>query len=106
MVDKQYKDKIKTLEELQSIIGPRPRADSVIMCHGAFDIVHPGHIRHLMYAKDKADVLIASVTGDDHITKANFRPFVPDTLRAVGLAALEMVDYVLIDLEPPMAFDR
>ena len=99
-MDKQYKDKIKTLEELQQIIGPRPRKQSVIMCHGAFDIVHPGHIRHLMYAKDKADILIASVTGDDHITKANFRPFVPDSLRAMSLAALEMVDFVIIDLNP------
>jgi rfaE bifunctional protein kinase chain/domain len=99
-VDKQYKDKIKTLEELQQIIGPRPRKQSVIMCHGAFDIVHPGHIRHLMYAKDKADILIASVTGDDYITKANFRPFVPDSLRAMSLAALEMVDFVIIDLNP------
>ena len=97
MVDSQYKEKIKTLEELKQIVGPRPRSASVIMCHGAFDIVHPGHIRHLMYAKDKADILIASVTGDDHITKANFRPFVPDTLRAMSLAAMEMVDFVLID---------
>ena len=97
MVDSQYKEKIKTLEELKQIVRPRPRSASVIMCHGAFDIVHPGHIRHLMYAKDKADILIASVTGDDHITKANFRPFVPDTLRAMSLAAMEMVDFVLID---------
>lgn len=99
-MNKQYKDKIKTLDELRAIVGPRPRAKTVIMCHGAFDIVHPGHIRHLMYAKDKADVLVASVTADDHITKANFRPFVPDTLRAVSLAALEMVDYVVIDHNP------
>ena len=97
MVDSQYKEKIKTLEELKQIVGPRARSASVIMCDGAFEIVHPGHIRHLMYAKDKADILIASVTGDDHITKANFRPFVPDTLRAMSLAAMEMVDFVLID---------
>ncbi len=24
------------------------------MCHGVFDVVHPGHLRHLLYAKDKA----------------------------------------------------
>lgn len=95
-----YNGKIKTLDELREAIGPRPRAKKVIMCHGAFDIVHPGHIRHLMYAKDRADFLIASLTGDDHITKANFRPFVPDRMRAMSLAALEMVDYVLIDHNP------
>src|SRR5262245_44019397 len=67
------------------------------MCHGTFDIVHPGHIRHLLYAKSKGDVLVASLTGDEHIIKANFRPFVPQELRAFNLAALEMVNYVVID---------
>ncbi len=67
------------------------------MCHGMFDIVHPGHLRHLMYAKDKADLLIASLTADVHATKADFRPYVPQDLRAANLAALEMVDFVIID---------
>ena len=92
-----FRRKIKTSEELRAIIGPRPRKKSVIMCHGTFDIVHPGHVRHLMYAKEKADILIASLTCDVHITKANFRPFIPEQLRAMNLAALEMVDYVIID---------
>ena len=42
------------------------------MCHGTFDLVHPGHIRHLMYAKSKADILVASLTCDAHISKANY----------------------------------
>src|SRR6266568_4076955 len=92
-----FRRKIKTREELKAAIGPRPRGKTVIMCHGTFDLVHPGHIRHLMYAKDKADLLIASLTSDSHIDKANFRPFVPQNLRAMNLAALEIVDYVIID---------
>lgn len=92
--------KIKTREELLQIVGPRPRQRSVIMCHGVFDLVHPGHIRHLLYAKSKADVLVASLTSDAYITKANFRPFVPQELRAMNLAALEAVDYVIIDPNP------
>jgi len=95
-----YRAKIKTLEELARAIGPRPRAKTVIMCHGMFDIVHPGHLRHLMYAKEKADLLIASLTADAHATKADFRPYVPQDLRAANLAALEMVDYVIIDPHP------
>src|SRR5579864_5382435 len=95
-----YHDKIMGLDELASAIGPRPRRKSVIMCHGAFDIVHPGHLRHLMYAKDKADILIASITADAHIAKANHRPFVPQELRAANLAALEIVDYVIVDPNP------
>ncbi len=100
MVDEKIKAKIKSVPELCAAIGVRPRGRKVIMCHGTFDIVHPGHIRHLMYAKSKADVLVVSLTSDAHITKANFRPFVPEQLRAMNLAVLEMVDHVIIDPEP------
>jgi len=62
--------------------------------------VHPGHVRHLLYAKTKADVVIASLTADEHIAKGNMRPYVPEDLRAVNLAALEMVDYVVVDRDP------
>jgi rfaE bifunctional protein kinase chain/domain len=95
-----YRRKIKTREALRDIIGSRPRQRSVIMCHGTFDLVHPGHVRHLMYAKTKADILIASLTSDAHIVKGAFRPFVPQDLRAMNLAALEIVDYVIIDPNP------
>jgi len=100
----QYERKVKTVEELCKLIGPRPRARTVIMCHGVFDIVHPGHVRHLIYAKSKGDVLVVSVTADEHIAKGNVRPYVPETLRAINLAAFEMVDYVIIDRDPtPLA---
>ena len=97
---KQFAHKIKTPEELIAILGPRPRAKKVIMCHGTFDIVHPGHLRHLVYAKEKADVLVASVTADEHISKGAHRPYVPQELRAANLAALGFVDYVVIDPNP------
>lgn len=95
-----YRRKIKTVDELRAAIGPRPRKHTVVMCHGVFDLVHPGHIRHLVYAKEKADILIASLTADEHITKASYRPFVPQDLRALNLAALELVNYVIIDSNP------
>lgn len=100
MFSPEIRGKIKTAADLAETIGPRPRDHKVIMCHGTFDLVHPGHIRHLMYAKSKADILVVSVTADMHIKKASFRPFVPDDLRAMNLAALEMVDYVVIDPDP------
>ena len=100
MDDAKYRAKIKTVDELKEAIGPRPRKKSVVMCHGTFDVVHQGHVRHLMYAKGKADVLVASLTCDAHIEKANFRPFVPENLRALNLAALDMVDYVIVDQQP------
>ena len=95
-----YRRKIKTIDELCAAVGQRPRKNTVVMCHGVFDLVHPGHIRHLVYAKEKADILVASLTADAHITKASYRPFVPQDLRALNLAALEMVDYVIVDTNP------
>lgn len=100
MIEEAVRGKIKTVPELRALLGKRPRTKKVIMCHGTFDIVHPGHIRHLMYAKSKADILVVSVTADEHIKKANFRPYVPDDLRALNLAALQMVDFVIIDRKP------
>ncbi len=96
----RYGHKIKRPDELREILGPPPRTERVIMCHGVFDVVHPGHVRHLLYAKSKATVLIASITADRHITKGHHRPHVPQDLRAVNLAAFEMIDYVVIDENP------
>jgi rfaE bifunctional protein kinase chain/domain len=93
----RYRHKIKSAQEISELIGPRPREKTVIMCHGVFDVVHPGHVRHLLYAKSKADVLVASITADHRITKGEHRPHVPQDLRAVNLAAFEVVDYVLVD---------
>src|SRR5215831_1267171 len=93
----RIKHKIKTAHEIRELIGPMPRREQVIMCHGVFDVVHPGHVRHLLYAKSKADILIASITADHHITKGAHRPHVPQDLRAVNLAAFEVVDYVIVD---------
>ncbi len=93
------KRKIKTVDQLTDILGPFPRTKKVIMCHGTFDIVHPGHIRHLLYAKSKGDILVVSITGDVHVTKDNYRPYVPQDLRQLNLAALEFVDYVITDFD-------
>jgi rfaE bifunctional protein kinase chain/domain len=96
----KYSHKIKTAEELRAVIGEHPRAKKVIMCHGVFDVVHPGHVRHLLYAKTKADILVASLTADRHISKGQHRPHIPQELRALNLAAFEIVDYVVIDKNP------
>ena len=95
--ENKYSNKIKTVEELKKIIGKIPRKKKVILCHGNFDVVHPGHVRHLIYAKSKASTLIVSITADQYIKKGVNRPFVPENLRALNLAAFQMVDYVLID---------
>lgn len=95
----KYRYKVKTTGELISIIGTFPRKKTVIVCHGVFDVVHPGHVRHLAYAKTKADYLVVSITADRHIKKGNYRPHIPEDLRALSLAAFEMVDFVVVDEE-------
>ena len=91
--------KIVQLDELLLALGRRGD-QKVIMCHGTFDVVHPGHVRHLLYAKSKGDILVVSLTADEHILKANNRPYVPQELRALNMAAFEIVDYVVIDTNP------
>lgn len=97
---RRFAHKILPVGDVLARVGSFPRAKRVTMCHGTFDVVHPGHLRHLLYAKSKGDVLIVSLTADRHITKGELRPHVPQDLRAVNLAAFEMVDYVIIDDNP------
>ena len=92
--------KIVDEETLKAALGEFPRTEAVVMCHGTFDLVHPGHLRHLAFAKSKGGVLVVSITTDEHVTKADMRPYVPEELRALNLAALELVDYVIIDKHP------
>src|SRR5258708_9625972 len=96
----KYRHKIKTAEELRQIIGAQPRAKKVIMCHGVFDVVHPGHLRHLIYAKSKADILVASLTADVHISKGQYRPHVPQDLRPLHLPPYRIAAYLFTHQHP------
>lgn len=69
----------------------------VVHCHGCFDIVHPGHIRHLRQAKALGDLLLVSITGDTEMAKGTGRPLIPEELRAENLAALDFVDWVHVE---------
>ncbi|UCC29494.1 MAG: adenylyltransferase/cytidyltransferase family protein, partial [Phycisphaerales bacterium] len=71
-----------------------------MQCHGCFDIVHPGHVRYLEFARRQGDVLVVSLTGDSDISKDDHRPYIPQELRAENLAALMFVDYVYVDPNP------
>jgi len=92
-----YKKKILRVDDVKKIIGKLPRKKKVILCHGVFDIVHPGHVRHLAYAKSKADILIVSITADQFVKKGIYRPHIPEGLRALNLAVFDFVNYVIID---------
>jgi rfaE bifunctional protein nucleotidyltransferase chain/domain len=96
--------KILTLTELLSLReAARQDGRTVVQCHGCFDIVHPGHIRHLRFAKAQGDLLLVSITGDAEISKGDGRPLIPQELRAENLAELDCVDWVYIDPRPTAA---
>ena len=93
--------KIVTREELlarREIARREGRA--VVQCHGCFDIVHPGHVRHLRQARSHGDVLLVSITGDESYQKRGGSPLIPQELRAENLAELDCVDWVFIDPDP------
>jgi rfaE bifunctional protein kinase chain/domain/rfaE bifunctional protein nucleotidyltransferase chain/domain len=93
-----YKRKIVGVDQLCEIVKQTQAAGKlVVQCHGCFDILHPGHLRHLAWAKQQGDILIVSVSADSVVNKGLLRPYVPQDLRAENLAALEVVDYVTID---------
>lgn len=73
------------------------------MCHGCFDIVHPGHIRHLQHAARLGDQLLVTITGDTMLAKGTGRPLIPQELRAENLAALDCVSLVAINNRPTAA---
>lgn len=78
----------------------RAAGRTVVHCHGCFDIVHPGHIAYLQFAKSQGDTLVVSLTADPLVNKGLNRPFIPEDLRAQSLAALECVDAVYINPHP------
>ncbi len=72
----------------------------MVLCHGCFDLVHPGHVRHLQEARATGDRLVVSVSGDRVVRgKGTDRPLIPQELRAENLAALDCVDWVVISPE-------
>jgi len=69
----------------------------VVLCHGCYDLLHLGHIRHLTQARKLGDRLIVSVTSDRFVAKGPGRPRFTETERAEALTALSCVDEVKIN---------
>ena len=89
------RERVLSIEELAGVCARLREEGSIIAhAHGAFDLLHPGHIRHLMAARRMADVLVVTVTEDRFIKKGPGRPAFNAALRAECLAALRVVDYV------------
>jgi rfaE bifunctional protein nucleotidyltransferase chain/domain len=93
--------KILELETLaEKVQTLKAAGKKIVYCHGCFDLMHPGHIKHLQAAKRMGDALIVTVTPDIYIDKGEGRPVFNQTLRVESIAALECVDYAAINRWP------
>jgi len=75
----------------------RARGESIVLCHGTYDLLHVGHIKHLQAARKLGDRLLVTLTADPFVNKGPDRPVFTEALRAESIAALECVDGVAIN---------
>ena len=81
----------------------------VAFTNGCFDLIHRGHVEYLQSARALADVLVIGLNTDASVQrlKGPNRPITPQEDRAVVLAALECVDYVVFfDEDTPLELIR
>ncbi len=96
--------KIQTLADLTEIIGRlKKRGKKIVYCHGCFDLMHPGHIKHFEAAKKLGDILIVTVTPDKFVNKGPGRPVYNQQLRVESIASLMAVDFVALNEWPDAA---
>jgi len=80
----------------------RAQSKKIVFANGCFDILHVGHIRYLEGAREEGDALIVGVNADSSVCglKGPGRPILDQRARALLVAALRVVDYVVIFAEP------
>ena len=90
-----FKNKILSLNDLnKKIIKEKLKKRKIILCHGVFDLLHLGHIKHFKEAKSFGDILVVTITPDEYVNKGPNRPAFSIKDRLEALAALESIDYV------------
>ena len=96
-------DKVKSLDELKTITAAATtNGKIVVFTNGCFDLLHRGHIHLLREAKALGDLLVVAINSDRSVKtiKGPSRPIISETDRLELIAALEMVNYVLLFDEP------
>jgi D-beta-D-heptose 7-phosphate kinase/D-beta-D-heptose 1-phosphate adenosyltransferase len=83
------------LAELQ---GSREQGQRVAFTNGCFDALHAGHVQYLREARAQADLLVVGLNSDAGVRalKGPSRPLNPVEARALVLAGLEAVDYLIV----------
>jgi rfaE bifunctional protein nucleotidyltransferase chain/domain len=93
--------KVKDMEELARVLASiRAENKKIVLCHGVFDLLHVGHIRHFQQAKQLGDTLVVTVTPDKYVNKGPHRPAFTEDLRVEAVAALDCVDFVALNKWP------
>ncbi|HID77351.1 MAG TPA: bifunctional heptose 7-phosphate kinase/heptose 1-phosphate adenyltransferase [Planctomycetaceae bacterium] len=91
--------KIVTLEELlPRLARHRGQGQRIVMTNGCFDLLHPGHVASLEFARNQGEVLVVGLNSDRSVRalKGEGHPIIGQRARAEMLAALACVDYVVI----------
>ncbi|MGZ6227268.1 MAG: adenylyltransferase/cytidyltransferase family protein, partial [Candidatus Binataceae bacterium] len=91
--------KIVSVEELRPTLErQRSAGRRVVFANGCFDLLHAGHIEMLSFARAQGDSLVVGLNSDRSVRliKGDSRPIYPAAERALILAALEVVDYVVV----------
>ncbi len=90
--------KVIKLEALPEMLKPLKGAGNrIVHCHGVFDVLHLGHVKHFRAAKKHGEVLVVTITADEFVKKGPHQPVFTAEHRAEAIAALEIVDYVAIN---------
>lgn len=92
--------KIVSLDDLETILKAKNSNKKIVHCHGVFDLMHPGHIKHLKAAKSFGDILVVTVTPDEFVNKGPGRPVYNQKDRIESLASLSFVDFVALNKWP------
>ena len=87
---------------VQRVSADRAAGRTVAFANGCFDLLHAGHVRYLEAAAQEADRLIVAINDDASVRrlKGEGRPILSAQHRAILVAALRCVDYVVIFPEP------
>ncbi|MBF0362135.1 MAG: adenylyltransferase/cytidyltransferase family protein [Oligoflexia bacterium] len=91
-------NKIITSKKELTLICQRLKDDGkqITLCQGHFNMIHPGHIRFLEFAKKHADLLIVAIHGPNMIEEQVKNEFYTAEERRSGVAMLSIVDFVYI----------
>lgn len=94
MTNKIIQNSDQLLKKIKKIRSQRKK---IVLCHGVFDLIHIGHIKHFEEAKKYGDILIVSLTSDKYVNKGDGRPVFNQNLRSEFLNSITCIDFIFIN---------